>query len=297
VTDGLGARAFVALQYLLPQHALSGIVRRATRWRWRPFSQWLIRLFVRGYRPELGDALQPDPAQYASFNDFFIRELRADARPQPADAAVIASPVDGAISALGDCAAGRVYQAKGRDFSLQSLLAQRGDWARRFTDGRFMTIYLAPFNYHRIHMPLAGRLVDAWYVPGQLFSVNATTAAQVPNLFARNERIVTVFEGDQGVFAMVLVGALFVGSMSTVWHGEVVPRSRRAVFDLPLPAGDASLKRGAEMGRFNMGSTVILLLPPPWGEWAPQLASRSALRMGQAIGTVRAAAAAKPLMR
>ena len=285
--DSAGARAFVGLQYLLPQHLLSRAVRAFTRWRWRGFSQPLIRLFMRGFRPDLSDAQQPDPRGYASFNDFFIRALRPGARPAPSAADAIASPVDGTLSALGDCTDGRLLQAKGRDYSLEALLAARGNWSQRFAGGRFMTIYLAPYNYHRIHMPLRGRLVDAWYVPGRLFSVNAATAAHVPNLFARNERLVAVFEGDSGCFALVLVGALFVGSMGTVWHGDIEPRRRDGITPLPVPPAEAGglLERGAEMGRFNMGSTVILLLPAGGGRWADDAQPGQALRVGATVGT------------
>jgi phosphatidylserine decarboxylase len=279
------ARAFVTLQYLLPQHLLSRGVRAITRWRWRPFKDALIGAFLRGFRPDLGDAVQPDPHRYASFNDFFVRALRPGARPQPDDPRLIASPVDGTLSALGDCLEGRLYQAKGRHYTLATLLAGRADWSERFAGGRFMTIYLAPYNYHRIHMPLRGRLVDAWYVPGKLFSVNAVTAAHVPDLFARNERLITVFEGEQGPFALVLVGALFVGSMGTVWHGDVAPAGRGAPSPLPVPSDDtAVLERGAEMGRFNMGSTVILLLPRGSERWPDTLHSGQTLRLGAPLG-------------
>ena len=280
------ARAFVGMQYLLPQHLLSRAVRGFTRWRWRGFSQPLIRTFIRGFRPDLSDALQPDPHRYDSFNEFFVRVLRPGARPMPTEADAIASPVDGTISALGDCSEDRLLQAKGRDYSLATLLAQRGDWPRYFAGGRFMTTYLAPSNYHRIHMPLRGRLVDAWYVPGRLFSVNAVTAAHVPNLFARNERLVMVFEDQRGCFAVVLVGALFVGSMGTVWHGDVVPRQRGAITGLTVPpAAAAWLERGAEVGRFNMGSTVIVLLPRGAGHWRASLQAGQTVRVGDNIGS------------
>ena len=288
-SDSLGARAFVTLQYLLPQHLLSRGVRAATRWRWRPFKSALIGAFMRGFRPDLSEAVEPDTRRYGSFNDFFVRALKPQARPQPADPALIASPVDGTLSALGECHGGRLYQAKGRYYTLAALLAGREEWATRFTGGRFMTIYLAPYNYHRIHMPLRGRLVDAWYVPGRLFSVNGATAAHVPNLFARNERLVAVFEGDCGPFALVLVGALFVGSMGTVWHGDVMPPRGSAPQALPVPADtSALLERGAEMGRFNMGSTVILLLPAGGGRWPVELQNGQTLRVGQPLGGWRA---------
>ena len=280
------ARAFVALQYLLPQHLLSRgmlwLTRRRQRWLRVP----LTRLFLRGFRPDLSDALQPDAMAYPDFNSFFTRALRADARPMPDTADAIASPVDGTVSQAGCIEAGLLLQAKGRQYSLEALLAGRERWIECFRDGQFATIYLAPYNYHRIHMPLTGTLTEAWHVPGRLFSVNAVTAAQVPELFARNERLICGFDGARGPFAVVLVGALFVGSMSTVWHGNVTPRRRHAVTTLD-PAPDAAplqRARGEELGRFNMGSTVILLLPPRSGRWDTSLAPGRVLRVGQAIG-------------
>jgi len=286
---GPGARLFVALQYLLPQHALSRLIGRIARtqlpWVRRP----LIRAFVRAYQPDLRDAAQPDPLAYPSFNAFFTRALRADARPCAAADAAIVSPVDGRISALGPIRAGRVLQAKGRDYALHDLLAGNAALAAQLRDGLFMTIYLAPYNYHRIHMALGGTLRAAWYVPGRLFSVNDTTARTVPRLFARNERVILQFDGACGPCVLVLVGALFVGSMSTVWHGDIAPRRARAAVALPLPAAvgapaPARLARSAELGRFNMGSTVIVLLPPGAAAWEGALAPASVLRVGQPIG-------------
>lgn len=286
-THSLSARAFVALQYLLPQHLLS----RGVWWLTRSRSPWLsgalIRNFMSGFSPDMSDALQPDPGRYVSFNDFFTRALREDARPLPASAEAIACPVDGTVSMAGATDKGRVLQAKGRDYSLESLLAGRQPWIRQLDGGRFATLYLAPFNYHRIHMPLAGTLREAWYVPGRLFSVNGTTAAHVPALFARNERVILGFEGEAGCFAVVLVGALFVGSMTTVWHGDVTPAARRRVTTL-VPRTDlqigAHLPRGAELGRFNMGSTVIVLLPPGAARWDETLAAGRTVRVGETIG-------------
>jgi phosphatidylserine decarboxylase len=198
----------------------------------------------------------------------------------------LVSPVDGTVSQIGRTDGSSLVQAKGLTYTLESLLDEAAPaWAPVFRGGAFATLYLAPNNYHRIHMPLAGTLQAAWYVPGQLFSVNATTAAQVPGLFARNERVVCVFSDGTLSFALVLVGALFVGSMSTVWHGDVTPRSPRVRADLALDFVRTGLKleKGAEMGRFNMGSTVILLLPPGRAEWPGDLAAGSAIRMGQAL--------------
>jgi len=282
----VGERLFVVLQRLLPQHTLSRLIGAIARARWtrRP----LIALFMRAYRPDLSDAAEPDPHRYPSFNAFFTRALRAGARPSADSAGGIVSPVDGTISALGSISAGRLLQAKGHDYALAALLAGDGTLATQLRDGYFMTIYLAPFNYHRIHMALDGRLRGARYVPGRLFSVNDTTARLVPNLFARNERVVLEFDGACGRYALVMVGALFVGSMSTVWHGDIAPRGGRGPRALPLPGPGlaAELPGGAELGRFNMGSTVILLLPPAAGGWQSGLSAGSALRVGQRIGAL-----------
>jgi phosphatidylserine decarboxylase len=283
--DSVQARLFVALQYLLPQHFLSGIVHQLTRSRTRWLKNALIRTFVSEFHPDMSDAAQPDPLQFDSFNAFFTRALRDGARPADPDAATLLCPVDGTVSQIGRIEASFLVQAKGHAYTLEALLASDAGWAQTFAGGSFATLYLAPFNYHRVHMPLSGTLRAAWYVPGALFSVNATTAASVPGLFARNERIVCIFDAGALSFAVVLVGALFVGSMSTVWHGEVTPRSPRRRADLSLQGNAAalSLARGAELGRFNMGSTVILLLPRGAGSWLPQLAPGSTVRVGHAL--------------
>lgn len=283
-------RLFVASQYLIPQHFLSGIVYRLTRSRAPAVKNALISSFMRGFRPDMTDALQPDPLSYRSFNEFFTRALKPDARPMEPDNRVLMSPVDGAVSQMGRLEGSSIIQAKGHTYSVESLLdSGPSEWSRRFTGGCFATLYLAPFNYHRIHMPLAGTLRAAWYVPGRLFSVNAVTAASVPGLFARNERVVCIFENGPVLFAMVLVGALFVGSMDTVWHGQITPRRPRRWLELPLDPKRAPLRlsKGAEMGRFNMGSTVILLLPPDTIDWLPSLQARDAVSMGETLARLR----------
>lgn len=284
-TDSVRARLFVALQYLLPHHFISRLAYRITRSRVPLVKNALIRSFVSNFHPDMSEAEQPDPLQYESFNAFFTRALRAQARPPDPDPAVLVSPVDGAVSQIGRLDGPWLVQAKGHAYTLESLLAADLSWAARFRGGAFAALYLAPFNYHRVHMPLRGALRAAWYVPGQLFSVNATTTAGVPGLFARNERVVCVFGHEALTFAVVLVGALLVGSIATVWHGEVTPRAVRGCADLPLDASRAALnlEKGAELGRFNMGSTVILLLPPGSGEWLPGLAPGSSVRVGQAL--------------
>jgi phosphatidylserine decarboxylase len=287
-------RLFVATQHLIPQHFLSRLVYRLTRSRTPWVKNALIKSFMRGFSPDMSDALQPDPLAYGSFNEFFTRALRPGARPIDPNGSVLVSPVDGAISQLGLLDGSQVMQAKGHQYSLEALLdsgASPTNWASRFAGGSFATLYLAPFNYHRIHMPLSGTLCAAWYVPGKLFSVNAVTAAAVPDLFARNERVVCIFEEGPRLFAMVLVGALFVGSMETVWHGEITPRSPRKRLELPLDATRAPLhlEKGAEMGRFNMGSTVILILPPDTADWLSNIKAGDDVWVGQPLARLRGA--------
>jgi phosphatidylserine decarboxylase len=284
-TERVGARLFVALQYLLPQHLLSQLAHQLTRSRLPWFKNLLIRSFMSEYRPEMSEALETNPLAYESFNAFFTRALRDGARPLAPEETALVSPVDGSVSQAGPLDGSWLVQAKGIAYTLESLLASDA-WAEGFRGGAFATLYLAPTNYHRVHMPAPGTLRAAWYVPGALFSVNTATAAGVPGLFARNERLVCVFgEGAQS-FALVLVGALLVGSMSTVWHGEVTPRSPRRRIELPLQSTRAALTlaRGAEMGRFNMGSTVIVVLPPGRGTWRPDLLPGTPIRMGERLG-------------
>jgi phosphatidylserine decarboxylase len=285
---GAGGRAFVALQHLLPQHGISRLVLGATRSRAPAFKNALIKLFVRGFRPDMSDAVETDPTAYASFNEFFTRALRPETRPVDADPRAIVSPVDGTVSEAGRLTEDRLLQAKGHEYSLRALLAGNPAWERTFGGGHFATIYLAPYNYHRIHMPLAGELRQSFYVPGRLFSVNRTTARLVPGLFARNERVFCGFDGAGIPFGVILVGALNVGSMATVWHGDVTPRKHREV--TPLPVTDAlaptTLGKGDELARFNMGSTVILLFPAGVATWTDKLVAGQTLRMGERIGTL-----------
>ena len=273
---------------MLPQHTISRIVHAAARSQTPWFKDLLIDAFMRGFAPDLSDAVRTEPRSYESFNAFFTRALQPGARPLPTDPDALACPVDGTVSELGDIDDDRLLQAKGRHYTLGALLAGREDWVARFRGGRFATIYLAPYNYHRIHMAWPGTLRDAWFVPGRLFSVNRTTADGVANLFARNERVNLLFE-DHGLHhALLMIGALNVGSMETVWHGEVAPRRPRRLDRLPvapLGGGDPhALGRGDEVARFNMGSTVILLFPPGAVAWRAGLASGDTVRMGEVIG-------------
>jgi phosphatidylserine decarboxylase len=284
----LRRRFFVALQHVLPQHLLTSIVYAVTRSRSPTVKNALIGSFMRGFHPDMSEALEPNPLAYATFNEFFTRALRVDARPVAHDSRTLVSPVDGTVSQLGRVDGKQLFQAKGRQYSLDALLAGPDEWVSRFRGGAFATLYLAPYNYHRIHMPFGGTLQAAWYVPGKLFSVNATTAAAVDNLFARNERVICIFENGPLTFAMVLVGALFVGSMATVWHGEITPRRPRRPATLPVEHVPARqrLEQGEEMGRFNMGSTVILVLPPGTTDWLPELRAGTTIRMGQPLARI-----------
>jgi phosphatidylserine decarboxylase len=280
-----GQRAFVAFQHVLPQHLLSSLVYRATRSENPRCRDLLIRRFLTSFRIDMSEAAQPDPFAYPSFNAFFTRALREAARPLDPDPQALLSPVDGTVSQAGHIEDREVFQAKGHRFSLEALLAGDGTLVDTFRHGEFATLYLAPYNYHRVHMPLDGVLSATLHVPGRLFSVNATTAAQVPGLFARNERVICTFDTPHGRLALILVGALFVGSMSTVWAGEITPASSHRPALLAAPAAPVRLVRGAEMGRFNMGSTVILLLEPGRVRWSDTLRAGATVRLGERIGT------------
>jgi phosphatidylserine decarboxylase len=276
------SRLFVWLQYVLPQHGLSRLVLAATRVRSPWFKNLLLRGFLKLYRIDMSEAVQSDPYRYGTFNEFFTRALKDGARPIAAGPDAIASPADGVVSEAGIIEDGRLLQAKGRGYSLTELLAAQ-PWAGRFEGGSFATIYLAPFNYHRVHMPLRGELEDTVYVPGRLFSVNAATARHVPGLFARNERVLTLFDTAFGRCAVVLVGALNVGSMATVWAGDITPAPRRVVTRIQVPS--LTLEKGAELGRFNMGSTVILLFERNRARWRADVRADCTVKLGQALGT------------
>jgi phosphatidylserine decarboxylase len=274
-------RPFVWFQYVLPQHALSRLILHATRVRAPWFKNLLIRGFLKLYSVDMTEAVQSDPYSYGSFNEFFTRALQPSTRRIAPDPKVVACPVDGTISEAGTIKGNTLIQAKGRDYTLAELLAAQS-WARDFEGGSFATIYLAPFNYHRIHMPLSGQLRETVYVPGRLFSVNSTTALHVPRLFARNERVLTLFDTAFGHMALVMVGALNVGSIATVWAGDIAPAPRRVLTRLPPQA--VGLAKGAELGRFNMGSTVILLFPRYRVRWLAQVRAGAAVQLGQALG-------------
>ena len=253
-------RLDLLLQYLLPHRALSRLVYWATRWTWRPWKDALIALVIRRYRIDMRQAVQPDPRAYPHFNAFFTRALRADARRPDPDPLALLSPADGRISQAGRIEAGRILQAKGQTYTAAELLADEAA-AAPYRDGHFVTVYLSPRDYHRVHMPLTGILRETVHVPGRLFSVAPFAVEGIPRLFARNERLVCHFEGEYGPFAVVLVGALLVSSVSTVWDGQVIPPYASRILRRGFRDREIRLERFAELGRFNMGSTVIVLLP------------------------------------
>lgn len=277
-------------QYLMPHHLLSRLMFAVTRIRFSPWKSRLIRWFIRHYGVDMTSAEESDPTQYPDFNSFFTRALRAGVRPVAGDLAAIACPVDGAVGQAGDIKDGYLYQAKGREYSLSQLLAGDPRLVDMFIGGSFITLYLSPKDYHRIHLPLAGRLTKTVYVPGRLFAVNTPATRVVSSLFARNERLINLFETEAGPMALIMVGAIFVGSMETVWAGTVTPSSSRAIqtwcYEHENP--DAIyLSKGAEIGRFNMGSTVIVLFGPASVHWLPDLHAGIKVKMGQSIGMVK----------
>ena len=268
--------------YPLPHHLISRLIFAATRCR-TPLAVPLMRAFARHFGVDMSEAAQPDLAAYASFNEFFTRELRAGLRPITDGKREIACPVDGRVSQLGRIEDGRIFQAKGRDYSLLELLGGDERLAARYTGGRFATLYLSPRDYHRIHMPCDARLRHMLHVAGRLFSVAPHTVRSIPRLFARNERVVCDFDSEFGPMAMVLVGAINVAAIETTWAGLVTPPGRGVSrWRYGSESGEVALARGAEMGRFNMGSTVILLFDRHV-QWQSGLAAHSPVRLGQPL--------------
>lgn len=275
----------VVLQYILPHHLLSRIVRWATRWTWRPWKNFLIGQIVRRYRVDMQEAAQPDPFAYVHFNAFFTRRLKPGVRPLADSADALLCPADGLIIQAGNVAAGRLLQAKGHYFSAAELLGDAGS-AQAYENGSFATIYLSPRDYHRVHMPLDGELLETVHVPGRIFSVAPFTVRAIPRLFARNERLVCHFQGRHGPFVVVMVGAMLVSGVQTVWGGEMIPPYASRVTRRDYHGRGIRVARGDEMARFNMGSTVIVLLPGA-GQLGHGLAAEQPVRMGQAIGAVQ----------
>jgi phosphatidylserine decarboxylase len=279
-------RFAVLPQYLLPKKALTVFAGWVAGARGGPWTTALIRWFVRRYQVNMAEAANPDLASYPSFNEFFTRPLKPGARPL-ADAAFIC-PVDGAISQFGPIAQDQIFQAKGHHYSTTALVGGDAALAAQFDNGSFATLYLSPRDYHRIHMPCDGTLTRMIYVPGELFSVNPTTARGVPGLFARNERVVCVFDSAHGPFVLTLVGATIVGSMATVWHGQVNPPRSPQICEWHYDAGTVVLRKGDEMGRFMLGSTVVMLFAKGVLDFNPAWSAARAIQLGEAMGSAAA---------
>jgi len=274
-------------QYLIPKHALSRLVYGITRCKWTPLKNFLIKFFIVWFKVDMSLAKEPDSTAYKHFNDFFTRELRPGVRPITVDKNIIISPVDGSISQIGKINSAEIFQAKGRLYDLDILLGGDKDITDNFIDGQFATLYLSPRDYHRIHMPLDGKLSKMIFVPGKLFSVNTHTTRVVNRLFARNERIITLFDTEIGPMAIIMVGAMNVGSMETVWAGEITPARERKIITIDYPDQQTHLKRGIEMGRFNMGSTVIVLFGRDRMRWLPHMQSDQLITMGMPLGQIQ----------
>ena len=278
-------RLSVLVQYLLPHRALSRLVFWATRRTWRPWKNFLIGRVVKAYAVDMSQTEQSDALAFSSFNAFFTRALKPGARPLPADASAIACPADGRISQFGAIQNGRIFQAKGQDFSAAELLGDETA-ASPFANGNFITVYLSPRDYHRVHMPLAGSLRETLHIPGRLFSVAPFAVEAVPRLFARNERLVCHFEGESGPFAVIMVGAMLVSGVETVWSGVEIPPYSNSIVRKDWRAKGIRLERGTELGRFNMGSTVIVLLPAGIATLDHGLSAQIPVLMGQPIGRI-----------
>ena len=277
----MGDRLFVFMQYLLPQQLISRLVGILAHSSMPVIKDPFIRTFIKRFKVNMDEAERQHPSQYGSFNDFFTRSLKADARTIDKNPKHLACPVDGAISQLGKINGQNLFQAKGHEFNLTTLLGGNSGLATPFIDGDFATIYLAPKDYHRIHMPCDGTLTHMVHVPGQLFSVNQTTAAQVPGLFARNERVVAIFDTEFGSMAMVLVGAMIVASVETVWAGLVCPKGKVVSQFNYTNQEPIVLKKGEEMGHFKLGSTLVMCLPKGASQWPTELSAGTTTRLGQ----------------
>jgi phosphatidylserine decarboxylase len=270
-------------QSLLPQHSLSRFAGWMANCKLAWIKNRLIHGFIRHYQVDMSLALEENPDQYINFNHFFTRCLKPEKRPISANAEDIVSPVDGSISQIGDIKENQLIQAKKIDYNLQALLGGSAKLAEQFQGGKFATFYLAPQDYHRVHMPYTGELKEMIYVPGRLFSVNAETATELPNLFVRNERVITLFSTPIGPMAVILVGAMLVGNISTTWEGVIAPASGRHIYHWHYLDNKISLIKGQELGQFQLGSTVIVLFAPNRVAWLPNLSEKS-IKFGKNIG-------------
>lgn len=271
-------------QAILPQHALSHWMSKLTHSQQPLLKKFLINQAIRHYGVNMNESLINDPLEFKSFNDFFTRQLKADARPINNTTGGIVCPADGVISQAGTIHGNQIFQAKGKRFDLIDLLGGDSVRANPFHNGNFATIYLSPKDYHRLHMPLTGKLIEMVHVPGRLFSVNASTAQAVDNLFAINERVVAIFDTECGLMALVLVGAIFVSSIEMVWQGVITPPSRQSVQSWHYQDQNIVLSKGEELGRFNMGSTIIAVFCPHQINFKEDIANGKAVKLGELIG-------------
>lgn len=273
-------------QYVLPHHALSGMMSKLTHCENKTWKNLFIRQIIKHYGVNMDEALESDVNTYPSFNKFFTRELKPGVRPFSTESNAIVCPADGAVSQAGDITGGKIFQAKGKSFTATDLLGGDAARAEPFNNGVFTTIYLSPKDYHRLHMPLTGTLREMVHIPGRLFSVNPATVNSVPELFARNERVAAIFDTEVGPMALVLVGAIFVSSVETVWHGVVTPPSITEVQNWQYGDDAPTLNIGEEMGRFNMGSTIIVLFGKDKAEWDAEFKAEKMVKLGELIGRV-----------
>lgn len=271
-------------QYVLPHHFLSGIMSKLTHCENKVWKNLFIRQVIRHYGVNMNEALEQDINAFKSFNDFFTRELKPGARAFTTELSGIACPADGTVSQAGNITEGEIFQAKGKSYTATDLLGGSPERAEPFNNGVFTTIYLSPKDYHRMHMPLTGTLREMVHIPGRLFSVNTATTNSVPGLFARNERVAAIFDTDAGPMALVMVGAIFVSSIETVWHGIVTPPSNTSVQSWLYQDNAPMMKIGEEMGRFNMGSTIIVLFGKDKAQWDSGFAADKVVRLGERIG-------------
>ena len=278
---------FVYSQYISPQHLISRAAGKLAEATTPAIKNTFIKWFIDQYGVDMTEAQESNPEAYRNFNDFFTRALKEDARVVEQDLKTLVSPVDGAISQLGEIRQGQIFQAKGHSFSAVDLLGGKPERAEPFIGGNFATIYLSPKDYHRIHMPVTGTLREMVYIPGKLFSVNPATAANVPNLFARNERVAAIFDTEFGPMAMVLVGAMIVASIETSWAGLVAPMRKQVVDFSYKDSEEIVIEKGQEMGRFKLGSTVVMLLPENVGQFKQEFAAESPVKMGEAFADLK----------
>ena len=278
---------FIFLQKAAPQHILSRIAGKIAESNLSWLKNYLIRLFVRRYKVDMSEAEFESAESYQNFNAFFTRALHSGARSICAGSASIACPADGAISQIGKISAGKIFQAKGHDYDVETLLGGDSSLANLFAEGQFATIYLSPRDYHRVHMPMDAILQEMHYVPGDLFSVNTLTSEHIPGLFARNERMIAIFKTEFGPMAVVMVGAMIVASIETVWAGSLSSSGKKIIHNSYTKNDKIELQKGSELGRFKLGSTVILLFPENFLEWESTLEAGSSVQMGQLVANLK----------